>query len=181
MTVNSQLKPELETAPSVARERFLQAMGSIFSFVTVVTTDGPAGRFAITVSSASSASADPPLILACIRRGSPANAAIHANGVFCVNVLGVGQEHISDNFAGRPREGTPFDFGAADWVIAKTGAPILKSGVAAFDCALHSSHGAGSHTVFFGRVLEIIQHDSWPLIYGRRSYARPSTDNDDSE
>jgi flavin reductase (DIM6/NTAB) family NADH-FMN oxidoreductase RutF len=129
------------------------------------------------VSSASSASADPPLVLACIQRRSLVNGAIHANGVFCVNVLAIGQEQISDNFAGRSRDCATFDFASARWTIGKTGAPVLKGAVAVFDCLLHSTHGAGSHTVFFGRVLDVIEGEDWPLIYGRRSYARPSTEH----
>jgi len=152
-------------------------MSRIFSLVTVVTTDGPSGRCGVTVSSASSASADPALILACIQRRSPVNAAIHANGAFCVNVLAIGQEHVSDNFAGRARDGVPFDFEIAEWLTGTTGSPLLKGAVAAFDCALHSTHGAGSHTVFFGRVLDIFEGDNWPLIYGRRIYGRPATDD----
>jgi flavin reductase len=164
-----------DSRPSVARERFLGAMGRVFSSVSIVTTDGPAGRFAITVSSAGSASADPPLVLACIQRRSPVNAAIAANGVFSVNVLAVGHEHLSDNFAGRPRQGAPFDFEAAEWAVSKTGAPLLKGAVAAFDCVVHSTHEAGSHTVFFGRVLDIVEAEDSTLIYGQRSYTQPLT------
>jgi len=168
-----------ETAPSVDRDNFLTAMARVFSMVTIVSTDGPAGRFAVTVSSAGSASADPPLVLACINRRSPVNAAIHANGVFCINVLAVGQEHLSDCFAGRPRDGASFDFAGTDWVNGKTGSPVLRDCVAAFDCVLQSSHGAGSHTVFFGRVLEVLDGGSIPLIYGRRSYGKPDTTSGD--
>jgi flavin reductase len=169
----------LETTPSVERGTFLTAMARVFSMVTIVSTDGPAGRFAVTVSSAGSASADPPLVLACINRRSPVNAAIHANGVFCINVLAVGQEHLSDCFAGRPRDGTSFEFAGAGWVTGKTGSPILRDCVAAFDCVLQSSHGAGSHTVFFGRVLDVLDGASMPLIYGQRSYGRPDTGSAD--
>ncbi|MGE0563497.1 MAG: flavin reductase family protein [Pseudolabrys sp.] len=171
---DTRIDDRIEEEPSIARERFLGAMGRVFSSVSIVTTDGPAGRFAITVSSAGSASADPPLILACIHERSPVNAAIVKNGVFSVNVLSVGQEHLSDCFAGRPREGlTPFDFDSAEWLPGKTGVPLLKGSVAAFDCMLHSLHQAGSHTVFFGRVVEIIEAEDSTLIYGRRAYTQP--------
>lgn len=162
-----------ETLPSVERAIFLTAMGRVFSTVTIVSTDGPAGRFAVTVSSASSACADPPLMLACINRRSPVNAGIHANGVFCINVLAVGQERLSDSFAGRSPDAPSFDFTSADWTTAKTGSPVLRGAVAAFDCVLQSSHGTGTHTVFFGRVLDVFGGESTPLIYGRRSYGRP--------
>jgi flavin reductase len=164
---------QFETLPSVARDQFVAAMGRVFSLVTIVATDGPAGRLAVTVSSASSACADPPMMLACINRRSPVNAAIHANGMFCINVLAVGQEQLSDRFAGRAHDGGPFDFAGGDWTTAQTGSPVLRGAVAAFDCVLQSSHGAGSHTVFFGRVLAVIESQAMPLIYGRRSYGSP--------
>jgi flavin reductase len=170
--------PPFETLPSVERGSFLSAMGRVFSTVTIVATDGPAGRCAVTVSAANSASADPPLVFACINRRSPLNTAIHANGVFCINVLAFGQEQLSDSFAGRPRAGVPFDFAHAQWRTAKTGCPILVGAVAAFDCVVHSSHGAGTHTVFFGRVLDTFEEETVPLIYGQRCYGRPTTHAD---
>lgn len=163
----------LEISPSIDRDIFLAAMTQVFSLVTIVSTDGPAGRFAVTASSVNSVSADPPFMLACINRRSPVNAGIFANGVFCINVLAVGQERLSERFAGRSPDGLPFEFALAHWMDGKTGAPILRDCVAAFDCVLQSSHGAGSHTVFFGRVLEVRESGSMPLIYGRRSYGRP--------
>ncbi len=163
--------------PSVSRKHFLAAMGRIFSMVAIITTDGPAGRFAITVNSATSASADPPIVLACVNRRSPVHAAIVANKVYCLNVLAHGQEHLSDCFAGRPRDGTPFNFGAAQWTTRKTGAPILTGAVASFDCALLESHDIGTHTVFFGRVLEVCEASTVPFIYGSRLYTRPDTGN----
>jgi flavin reductase (DIM6/NTAB) family NADH-FMN oxidoreductase RutF len=94
--------------------------------------------------------------------------------VFCINVLAADQEQLSDRFAGRPRDGEAFDFAHARWTTAKTGSPVLAGAVAAFDCVLQSSHGAGTHTIFFGRVLEAVEDCAMPLIYGLRSYARPS-------
>jgi flavin reductase (DIM6/NTAB) family NADH-FMN oxidoreductase RutF len=160
--------------PGIARETFLKCMGRAVSGVTVVTTDGPAGRFAVTVSAVNSVSADPPLLLACIQNHSPANRAIRANGVFCVSVLAAGQAHVSDTFAGRPRAGSPFDFAVAAWSEAATGAPRLDGAAAAFDCDLWSVHEAGSHTVFIGRVLDATETDAAPLLYTKRRYGQPT-------
>ena len=163
-----------EAAPSVPSSLFVRAMGRAVSGVTIVATDGPAGRCAVTVSAMSSVSAEPPLVLACIRRGSPANRAIRENGVFCINVLAHCQAHVSDTFAGRPRSGEPFDFTVGAWGAAVTGAPCLDGAVATFDCALWSCHEAGSHTVFIGRVLAAGEGEAAPLLYTSRSYGRPA-------
>ncbi len=159
--------------PSVASGLFVQAMGRAVSGVTVVATDGKAGRFAVTVSAMSSVSAEPPLVLACIQRRCPANRAVRENGVFSINVLAAAQAHVSDTFAGRPRQGEPFDFAVGEWRQAATGAPCLRGAVAVFDCALWSAHEAGSHTIFIGRVLAVGASEAAPLLYTGRRYGRP--------
>src|SRR5690242_13985198 len=73
--------------PPVRAEQFTAAMGLAATGVSVVTTDGLQGRFGLTVSAVSSVSADPPLVLVCINRKSPAVAAVDGNGVFAVNLL----------------------------------------------------------------------------------------------
>ena len=60
---------------------FVAAMRANVTAVNLVTTDGAAGRFGLTVSAVSSVSAEPPLILACLNRRSPAVSAIGRNGV----------------------------------------------------------------------------------------------------
>ncbi len=162
-------------APSVNSSRFVQVMGRAVSGVTIVATNGPAGRLAVTVSAMSSVSAEPPLVLACIRRQSPANRAIRENGVFCISVLADCQAHVSDTFAGRPRQGDPFDFTVGEWSEAVTGAPCLSGAVATFDCALWSCHEAGSHTVFIGRVVAAGEGEAAPLLYTQRRYGRPAS------
>ncbi len=161
--------------PSVGSNRFVAAMRRAVSGVTIVATDGPAGRFAVTVSAMSSVSAEPPLVLACIRRQSPANRAIRGNGVFSISILADCQAHVSDTFAGRPRQGEPFDFTIGAWRVSVTGAPCLDGAAATFDCALRSCHEAGSHTVFIGRVLAAGESEAAPLLYTGRGYGRPAS------
>lgn len=162
----------VEESPERLRQAFVGAMGRVVSSVTIVTTDGPAGRYGVTVSAMSSVSADPPLILACINRRSPACRAIAENRVFGVNVLASGHRHIAQTFAGRPEQGRPFDFDCARWIVQTTGAPILDGAVAAFDCRLLTSYDAGSHRIFIGEVLEAVAGPGEPLLYGHRRYGR---------
>lgn len=156
-----------------ARVSFLQAMAEAATGVTLVTTDGPAGRFGVTVSAFASVSADPPMLLACINRKSPAAAAIAANGGYCVNVLSAAQSFLADVFAGRSERFAPYDFGCAHWQQAEGGWRLLDS-IASFDCALERDIAAGTHQVLFGRVLATHRsahaHAS-SLIYARRAYS----------
>ena len=156
--------------PGVGPERFVSAMAMAATAVSVVTTDGAAGKFGLTVSAVSSVSAEPPMVLACINRRSPLSEAVTANGIFCINLLTDCQSHVSDIFAGRSNDGPAYDFACATWISGVTGAPILNQAAASFDCKLDSYHDAGTHRIIIGRVLEAVTGEDDPLVYARRSY-----------
>jgi flavin reductase len=138
-----------------------------------VATDGKAGKFGQTVSAMSSVSADPPLLLVCIHRKSPICEAIARHGVFSVNVLRADQQRVSQTFAGRPRNGLPYDFGSAVWETAITGSPLLVGAVAQFDCRLEDTHTAGTHYIYVGRVVHSTSEPSAALVYSQRTYGEP--------
>lgn len=156
--------------PAVEPQRFVSAMAMAATAVSVVTTDGAAGKFGLTVSAISSVSAAPPMVLACINRRSPLADAVTSNKIFCINLLADAQSQISDVFAGRANEALPYDFGCARWLDGITGAPVLAGAAASFDCKLESSHDAGSHRIIIGRVLDAMTGDGDPLVYARRQY-----------
>lgn len=156
-----------------ARANFLQAMAEAATSVTLVTTDGPAGRFGVTVSAFASVSADPPMLLACINRKSPAAAAIARNGRFCVNVLSAAQSCLADVFAGRSERFPPYDFGCAPWERAESGWRLVES-IASFACALDRDVAAATHRILIGRVLETHRAEfpcAGSLVYSRRAYS----------
>jgi flavin reductase (DIM6/NTAB) family NADH-FMN oxidoreductase RutF len=164
------------TEATVDRDAFVKAMRGAVTGVNVVTTDGPAGRFGVTVSAFSSVSADPAMLLVCINRRSPACSAIHANKKFCVNLLSTEQRNVADTFSGRPSTGAPYDFTAAAWNDEGSGSPALADTIASFDCALETAIQSGTHTIFIGRALAVRQGAGRPLLYTDRSYGRPCTD-----
>ena len=152
------------------RDRYLEAMSEAAATVSVVTTDGPAGRAGVTVSAMCSVSADPPTILVCVHHLSPACQAIRENGVFCVNVLGDEQSAISDTFAGRQRTASGDKFDCAEWRALATGAPALDDPLVALDCRLVEHLRQGSHYVFIGEVADLALGDGAPLVYAKRAY-----------
>lgn len=158
--------------PPAASQDFIAAMGLAATGVSVVTTDGPSGRFGLTVSAVSSVSAEPPLLLVCINRKSPAVAALDANGVFAVNLLAAENRAYAETFSGRPREGKPFDFANHDWRDGDTGLPLVKDATAIFECEMHDSLDAGTHRIFIGRVLAAHRGSSEPLVYCNRAFRR---------
>lgn len=150
------------------RDAFVAAMAGAVTGVTVITTDGPAGRFGLTVSATASVSADPPMVLACLNTKSPAAAAVRANGVFGLNLLGAAQSAIADVFAGRAER--RYDFGCADWTEAATGSPLLADAVAALDCRVVSTQVAGTHLIVIGRVARVTSTAAAALAHSRRAY-----------
>ncbi|CAN5436041.1 flavin reductase family protein [soil metagenome] len=153
-------------------ENFISAMGLAATGVSVVTTDGPAGRYGLTVSAITSVSADPPMLLACVNRKSPAMAAIEANGAFAVNLLTAESRDVAETFAGRPQSGRPYDFDRHDWCQGDIGLPRITDALAVFECELDAAYDAGTHRIFVGLVVAAHRGASQPLVYCNRAFAR---------
>ncbi len=155
------------------RARFISAMSNAAMTVTIVTTDGTAGRAGITVSAMTpvSADGDNPTLLVCVNRGSNSSARLLANGVFCVNVLRDDQSFISDAFASQRQSGGTTKFDCAQWESMATGAPRLVDPLVALDCRLTEIHSVGTHDILLGAVQDIfIAAEGAPLLYVNRGY-----------
>lgn len=155
------------------RQQFLGGMSFAACTVNIVTTEGPAGRYGLTVSAMTSVSADTPnpTLLVCVSSSSAAAQAIIENGVFCVNVLRDDQFYISECFASRVKTHDGDKFSCGDWARDGTGAPRLVDALVAFDCRVISSQRVGSHEVLFGSVEAIVTaEEGSPLIYAKRAY-----------
>jgi flavin reductase len=161
-----------DPAMHALRGRFIDAMRHAAASVAVVTTDGPAGRWGLTVSAVCSVSADPPMILVCINQRSPVLPAIIANSCFCVNFLSVNQSYVADVFAGRRLPARDDRFSTGTWRNSATGAPELIDAVAALDCRLKSESRVASHAILVGQTVETRVEPGEPLIYLDRSYRR---------
>ena len=154
----------------VTRQTFREAMARFGAAVSVVTTDGPAGRRGFTASAVCSVTDHPPTLLVCVNRRNESHPTLLANGVLCVNTLAAGQEEISALFGGGEPD-TAARFAAGTWDTLATGAPALQGAVVSFDCRIAQVTDVGTHSVMFGHVLAIRHgtgHDG--LIYFGRGY-----------
>ncbi len=167
---SSPLSLKESTVPSLEPELFTDAMRRAPTAVYVVTTAGPAGRWGLTVSAVASVSVDPPLVLACVNRRSPAALATEKNRVFSANLLSSAQIRIAQCFAGLPTSYIPFDFACAEWERAVTGCDILVGATASFDCTLEWVRDAGTHLILIGRVVARRAGTVKPLLYFDRNY-----------
>ncbi len=165
-----------EDTISVARDAFLDAMRLVASTVTVVTTDGPAGKAGATVSAFTSLSADPPSVLVCLRSDSRIARSVADNRGFCVNVLSEDAVEVARAFAGPSPEDPEDRFAGLDITTTAHG-PILPRATA-FACALTEEVIHGSHAICIGRVIAISNAGHNPLTYLSGDYhiVRPHGD-----
>lgn len=158
-------------APPPDRQQFRDAMARLGAAVTVVTTDGPAGKAGFTASAVCSVTDTPPTLLVCMNRNSRLNPTVKENGRLCVNVLSATQQRLSDVFAGFTGAGTEARFEEGEWLTLSTGAPILADAVAALDCEVEEVMEKGTHSVIFAGVRAIRLGSPGPaLIWFSRDY-----------
>ena len=149
---------------------FTTAMRRAATPVSVVTTDGPGGRFGVTVSSLCTASADPPQVLVCVHLGGPTAVALRTNKCFAVNILDSRHRHVADSFAGRIERWRNDRFACDAWTEISTGAPILTDGLLVMDCSLTQELVVSTHAVFVGTVVGLQSREGAPLLYSDQSY-----------
>jgi flavin reductase (DIM6/NTAB) family NADH-FMN oxidoreductase RutF len=155
----------------VPRARFIEAMRGVAASVTVVTTDGTAGRHGATVSAFSSVSADPPTVLVCLHAESRIARAVTANGRFCVNVLPETSAEIADRFAGRHDAWIADRFSGLDCYGRPGDAPLID-GATGFSCDVVQSLRSGTHLIVIGHVGDVIEGGARPLAWREGSYYR---------
>ena len=160
----------LKTA-TIDRATFRDAMSRMATAVHLVTTDGPAGRRGVTVSSACSVSDDPATLLVCLNISSPANDRFEANGNFAVNMLAGRNESIARTFAGEGGLAPDERFAGGRWITAETGAPLLATSLVGFDCRLTDATIVATHRVLIGEVVAIRMGTPGPaLLYFDRAF-----------
>lgn len=158
----------------VPRQSYREAMARFGAAVSVVTTDGPGGRFGFTASAVCSVTDEPPTLLVCVNRKNDSHPALIANAALCVNTLAASQEAISGVFGGAMTD-QQARFGVGAWTTLVTGAPVLEGAVVAFDCRIVQVTEIGTHSVIFANVVALrhgTEHDG--LIYFGRAYHRIS-------
>jgi flavin reductase (DIM6/NTAB) family NADH-FMN oxidoreductase RutF len=155
----------------VFRERELRSVvRECASSVAVVTVALDGILHGMTVTSFTTVSFYPPVILVCLHHLCRTHRLVQASSHFAVNFLAENQCQWSDRFAGRQPliEGR---FAGIHTVTGVTGAPILADCLAWLECRVTASHTAGDHTIF---VADVVAGNTGtagrPLIYYRGCY-----------
>jgi flavin reductase (DIM6/NTAB) family NADH-FMN oxidoreductase RutF len=149
-------------------QQFRDALQDFPTGVTVVTTADEEGRpLGATVSSFTSLSLEPPLVLVCLKDNSRTVTAARQRGAFAVHFLDRSQTRLARLFA--TDLGNKFD--SMTYGINGAGVPCLDDCRKRLECTLYSEYEGGDHVILVGRVEETSQPQMFePLVYAQRGY-----------
>lgn len=153
--------------PAPTPERFRDALSAYPTGVTVVTALGANGPAGATANAVTSLSLEPPMMLACLDRGSRTLDAVRGAGRFGVNALAAGGEDLARRFARKDPE--PAKWEGIGW-SESAGSPRLEVALVWVACELRDLIDGGDHLILTGTVLDAGSREGMPLIFHRGAY-----------
>lgn len=157
----------LESASGEAGAGLRSAMSRFPTGVTIVTAPTPDGPAGLAVNAVTSLSLDPPLMLACLDRGSRTLRAVEAAGRFGVNVLEAGTEELVRAFGSKVAMETKWD--GVCW-RDRDGLPHLDAAIVFVACTMRDVVNGGDHVIVTGEVEGIEQRAGEPLLLAEGRY-----------
>jgi flavin reductase (DIM6/NTAB) family NADH-FMN oxidoreductase RutF len=162
-----------------ALDAYREAVGQFASGIAVVAATVGGVTQAMTVSTFTSVSLDPLLILVGIERAAPGHDFMISAGTWAVSVLAEDHEHTARGLATPSRPAGPLDAqlnGLRYHPGPVTGHPILDDALASLECRTYAVHPGGDHTILVGQVLSVAGPTSTevpgPLLYHAGRYRR---------
>lgn len=138
--------------------------------VTIITTKVDDKPHGMTVSSFTSVSMDPPLILFAIDKSSNTYRAFTQAQIFAVNMLSADQAQLSELFGGRIN--SQDRFANVELEEDPSGAPLIRDAPAHLICRRYKTCDAGDHDLILCEVLKVSikSRDFMPLVYRNKRY-----------
>ena len=166
---HSEADLQTDLAPSVNGTDFRQACSKFATGVTVTTVMGWDGMpYGIAVSSFTSVSLDPPLVLVCIDHRSPIVKYLALDRCIGINVLAGDQQDLSERFSRNWAE----RFQDLEWRPGRTQVPLLPGTLATLEAIIVYIIPAGDHSIFVARALHAGSSSHEPLTYFGRGYRK---------
>lgn len=160
-------EPSGHPGAKLGKNEFRTACGRFATGVTVATAfDGKGAPHGITVSSFTSVSLDPPLVLIAIGHAAAVIGYFREAKGFGINVLREEQRHLAEHFA-RPER---HRFEDVEWYAGESGAPLIPGVLAAIECARVDTVTAGDHDIFIAEMVHARVLEGRPLIYFASGY-----------
>jgi flavin reductase (DIM6/NTAB) family NADH-FMN oxidoreductase RutF len=151
-------------------EQLRHAMRAWTTGVAVVTAQHDGQRYGMTVNSFNSISLEPPLISVVLKQLTHTHDLVVKSNEFSVTILSSNQKELSDRFAGKlPHIHDRFhELQTETLAIA---APLIKGGMAYFNCRVSNAFPLGENTLFVAEVIAARgEGEGNPLVYHNRVY-----------
>ena len=150
------------------QQDFKQSMRFLAASVNIISTAHEGKKFAMTATSVTSLSMDPPSLLVCVNKNASIHDTLICDGQqFCVNLLSKGQEDIATTCSINEKEPERFQFD--DWDTEDI--PYLKSAQSNIFCKVIDHFEHATHTIFLGNVVKSTFKDQFnTLIYADGKY-----------
>lgn len=151
-------------------EQLRRAMRAWTTGVTVVTAAHDGQRYGMTVNSLASVSLEPPIVSLTLKRLTHTHELVERSGEFALTILSDSQKEISDRFAGKNPE-VRDRFEGIETETLELNAPLIKGGLAYFNCRVISSQPIGENTLFIAEVIAAKEaNEGNPLAYHNRVF-----------
>ena len=150
------------------KKEFLQAMRGITSTVTIVSAKDGKNKQAMTATSVTSLTLDPPTMLVCINHEASIHEVMNEGLGFCINILTLGQENLADICSIKGKEEQRFLEG--NWSELENIPYNIDSQSNLFcNCVQAIQHS--THTIYVGEVTRVIRKNIFdPLLYKDGNY-----------
>ncbi len=152
----------------MTKEHFLIVMRSLAASVSVISARDNSGKtYAMTASSVTSVSIDPPAILVCVNKEASIHDILVKDVSLCINILQKNQQEISNLCSSKDLESKRFenDF----WDLADT--PFIKNAQANIFCKIDQTVPYHSHTIVLAKALKAESSEKFnTLMYGDGGY-----------
>ncbi|PCM44944.1 flavin reductase family protein [Marinobacter sp. ANT_B65] len=154
----------------ISNELFCETMRQLASGVAVITAESDGQLHAMTATSFTSVSAEPPLALVCIKRGSDTDQLVAKAGRIGVSLLSQTQQTISNRYAWKTPDRNRFD--DLDTSRCPGGALVFNECAAVMEAVISQSYEAGDHTIYIVQIEHAsVDIEVQPLLYWKGSYA----------
>jgi flavin reductase (DIM6/NTAB) family NADH-FMN oxidoreductase RutF len=151
--------------PRISPELFREAFSYIPAPVSIVTAVKDGKAHGTTVSAFCSLSADPPLALVALDRGSDLLRIVRETGAFGVNALSAEQGELARRCARKGQE----KLAEISWRLDHALPRIDGSGTWLV-CKLHGELDGGDHVILAGLIVHAEVSPQPPLLYYRRRF-----------
>lgn len=143
---------------------FRRAWGSFATGVSLITTVEEDGTVhGMTANGIASVSLEPMLSMVCVGHSAKTYPILKRSGRFAINILREEQKPIGEYYAKSDNLGDGKS--PATFDMRSSGIPFLEGALASMDCQVVSTHLEGDHTIFIGKVEEIVLSEGSPLLF----------------